>query len=91
MMAVAVPGLFVKKLMEVNCDADEAQISGIKTLLNAGYIKLMSGAPRQNAINGLSRMFEVPYLATVSFVDLALAPNYNARHESMISLLKGMD
>lgn len=44
MMAVSVPGLFIKKLMEVNCDADEAQITGIKNLLGASYIKLMTGS-----------------------------------------------
>ena len=44
MMAVNVPGLFIKKLLEVNCDADEAQVSGVKTLLTAGYIRLMTGS-----------------------------------------------
>ena len=36
-------------------------------------------------------MFEVPYAATISFVELALAPNYSCRHDSMIALLKGLD
>jgi len=36
-------------------------------------------------------MFETPFAATSAFVELALAPNYNVRHEAMILLLKGLD
>ena len=71
-MADKLPEQFIKKKMDQICCADEFQLSGIITLLKGFYIKSMTKATQTNAINGLSRIFEVSFNAMKAFVKLAL-------------------
>jgi hypothetical protein len=87
MIASACPSLFLRKMLETNCAAEELQIDAFKPLLTIPYIKNLKGILRANAINAVSNLFEIPRRVMESFVEIALSPNLVHRKQALRELL----
>ena len=89
MMSVRAPALLIKKLLQINCQADDVQINDFKTLISAHYIKKMEldSNTRETVIKDLSRLFELPQESLRHFIGVSLAFTSDQRGEAMKNLL----
>ena len=88
LMAIQLPPVFIQGLLQ-HCQAEESHISAFKALLKGNYIKTMSSKSSQkNAIEQLSRLFDIPHDQMKAFVYVALAPGRKEREDHITKLLQ---
>ena len=91
MIAVQCPALFLKKMLETNCDADEEQLKKFKAFITSSFIKGMTANKRRDAVNSLSRLFEVPVKLMSNFVDISLANSQRHRNEAITAFMVSLE